>query len=299
MPTRTTRGVELYRLGDLDRGGLPGLTLYAGFRYRWLPQEDFYGLGPDTSVDDHSSYLEKSVQYSLVGGYQLAPRVALVGSVGLHQNFIGSGRDSALVATRDLFDDEVAPGLDRQPDLLQARAQLLVDGRDEVGNPRRGTFFAVELSRYDDLEEDEFAFWRVGVDARAYVPLGSVQRVLAVRGFFQLDDADPGNRVPFYLQESLGGSHTFRGFPSFRFRGEKILLLQAEYRWEASPALELALFADAGSVGRTDEPWNPDDLEFDWGAGLRLKSWKHVLLRLDWGHSHETSRLLFRFSSSY
>ena len=43
-----------------------------------------------------------------------------------------------------------------------------------------------------------------------------------------------------------GGSHTLRGFRTFRFRGEKVLLLQAEYRWEAWPALEFALFADAG-----------------------------------------------------
>lgn len=299
MPTRTTRGIELYRMGDLNRGGLPGLTLYAGFRYMWLPQEDFYGLGPDTSADGHSGYLEKSVRYSLVGGYQFSPRVALVGSAGLLQTFIGRGRDENVTAAQDLYDDEDAPGLDRQPDMLQVKAQLLVDGRDEVGNPHHGGFLAIELSRYDDLDFGEFAFWRFGIDARAYLQLGAAQRILALRGFFQLDDADPGNRVPFYLQESFGGSHTFRGFSSFRFRGEKALLFQVEYRWEASPALELVLFADAGSVGRTDEPWNADDLEFDWGTGVRLKSWKDVLLRLDWGHSNETSRILFRFSNSY
>jgi outer membrane protein assembly factor BamA len=132
-----------------------------------------------------------------------------------------------------------------------------------------------------------------------YLQLGSIQRILALRGFLQVDDADPGNRVPFYLQEALGGSHTLRGFSSFRLRGEKVLLLQAEYRWEASPALELVLFADAGSVGLTDRPWNPDDLAFDWGAGVRLKTWKDVLMRFDWGHSHETDRFLLRFSSSY
>ena len=48
--------------------------------------------------------------------------------------------------------------------------------------------------------------------------------------------------MPFYLQSFLGGSHTLRAYASQRFRGEKLALFQAEYRWEAAPAVELALF---------------------------------------------------------
>ena len=105
--------------------------------------------------------------------------------------------------------------------------------------------------------------------------------------------------MPFYLQQSLGGSHTLRGFESFRFRGEKVLLLQAEYRWEAAPWMELALFGDAGTVTRTGEDVDLSRLEADWGVGLRFKGHRLVFMRFDLAFSRETTRFLTRFSGAF
>ena len=84
-----------------------------------------------------------------------------------------------------------------------------------------------------------------------------------------------------------------------RFRGEDLLLLQAEYRWEAAPALELALFADAGAVASKASDLGFSGLETDWGLGLRLKTFRAVFVRLDVAHSAEGARALLRFNSSF
>ena len=46
----------------------------------------------------------------------------------------------------------------------------------------------------------------------------------------------------------LGGSHTLRGYPTWRFRDRNRLLLTGEYRWTAGPFVDMALFLDAGKV---------------------------------------------------
>ena len=158
---------------------------------------------------------------------------------------------------------------------------------------------ALAADRFDERGGDEFTFDRVAGDARAYVSLGSPQRVLAVRALAFADRPAAGARVPFYVQEALGGSHTLRGFRTFRFRGEKVLLFQAEYRWETWPALEFALFTDAGRVYGNGEDFAVSGLETDYGIGVRLKTHQAVIARFDVAHSRETTRFLFRFSPSF
>jgi hemolysin activation/secretion protein len=90
-----------------------------------------------------------------------------------------------------------------------------------------------------------------------------------------------------------------RGYPSFRFRGEKSLSLQAEYRWEAAPALELAVFVDAGRVYRPEEALGLDGLRASGGFGIRLKTYDDVLVRFDVGWGDEGGRAYLRFGPSF
>jgi outer membrane protein assembly factor BamA len=158
---------------------------------------------------------------------------------------------------------------------------------------------ALSLGRVDDRGREEFKFTRFAVDARGYLPLGSPQRVLALRAYTSLDDPAEGDRVPFYMQETLGTSHLLRGFPTFRFRGPKLLALQAEYRWEAIPALELAAFVDSGKVFDDMADFDLDGLETSYGFGLRLKSTTATLVRFDVAKSPEDTRLHLRFGAAF
>lgn len=77
--------------------------------------------------------------------------------------------------------------------------------------------------------------------------------------------AASGSRVPFYLPQTLGGvggvrsfndeilgsdatKATLRGFRDLRFRGTKLMLLQAEYRLKIAGPIDATLFVDAGTV---------------------------------------------------
>jgi len=298
FPLRSTKEDDVYELGDARRR-LSRLIAYASLRYRHFPQEDFFGLGEGSRRQDHSTFLLQDASYELVTGIQLTRHLAATVRTGFLQASLGPGEEDPFPTTQELFDDETAPGLLRQPDFLRFTGQLFLDHRDEPGNPHRGAMAALQVSRVDDRGGRAFQYTRLAADLRAYVPLGSPQRVLALRAFANRDDPDRGSRVPFYMAETLGGSHTLRGFRNFRFRGEKLLLLQAEYRWEAAPALELALFVDAGKIAGTDARLDLSDLEADYGVGVRVKTFDDLLVRFDVARSREDTRLLFRFSASF
>lgn len=299
LPLRSWKGDDVYELADTTLPGTRPLTFYLTLRYRSLPKEDYFGLGPGSLLGNHTSYGQKDAVAEFVVGYKLTPWLGVTGRSGFLSYRIRSGGDSSLPSIEEIFDESTAPGLTTQPDFAKVTGQIMIDFRDEPGNPQRGAVVALALSRYEDTGDDGFSFTRVALDARGFVPLGNPQRLLALRlrGFF--DDPSAGGAVPFYLQESLGGSHSLRGFDSFRFRGEKVLLAQAEYRWLAAPPVELAIFYDIGTVAAPGRDLELDDLRSDWGVGLRIKNFRSTLARIEYARGNETSRFIVRVSSSF
>jgi hypothetical protein len=296
IPQRSWRGDELYEIGNVEPG-FPGFPLYATFRYRYLPQEDFYGLGPESSLENRTTYLQEETRAYLRTGLQISKHFAWVVEGGYQWNTLGPGTSSSYPTTNDLFDDDEAPGLASPPNYLRLSTQLFFDFRDEPGNPHKGWMLAILGERLLDRSEDAFSFDRFGFDARGFLPLGSPQRILALRAALLSDHAAEGDRVPFFMQESLGGSHTLRGFDSFRFRGEKVELYQIEYRWEPAAFWELAIFTDAGAAAREGSSFG--DLHWDWGFGTRFKTYRDVVLRFEIAFSSETTRYYIRSSTSF
>ncbi len=211
----------------------------------------------------------------------------------------GPGTDDAFPEIGDLFDDGTAPGLARQPDFLRFDSVLYVNLMDTPGNPHQGGAIGLSYSRYDQRGGDEFDSDRVSLDTRGYLPLGSRQRILAMRFFISRVEAKQGSRIPFYLMPTLGGKETLRGFSEFRFRDAKLLYLSAEYRWEAAPAVEGVLFYDTGRASPEGEDLDFKHLEHNIGAGIRFKAMNRVLLRLDVGRGREGTVVHFQFGPSF
>ena len=115
-------------------------------------------------------------------------------------------------------------------------------------NARKGGWYRIEFSRYEDRDFDAYSFNRLDVDLRQFVPFLAERRVIAGRAYVSTSDTKAGQVMPFYLMPYLGGNDTLRGFREYRFRGPHALLLQAEYRYEIWSGLDGALFYDAGKV---------------------------------------------------
>ncbi len=291
-----------YQLVDFQLGQVNqperSLTAYADFRYRDFPQEDFFGLGTDSRESDRTDYRIEDAFLGATLRYRKDWFQTELRS-GFLMVDIDRGTDERFPDAQDLFDDQEAPGLEQQPDFFLVGATLLLDSRDQPGNPHEGGAIRFTVGRFDDLDGDEFDFTRVATDVFYYLPLWSSGRTFAFRFTTSLDIDDRGSRVPFYFQRTLGGSEMLRGFREFRFRDRNLVFLSTEYRWEAIPALEFALFYDAGKVFPRRSDFNLDGLQTSFGLGIRVKTRSSVVLRIDMAHSREGNRIYFKFGPAF
>jgi len=282
-----------------ERPGKVKSYLYLDLRYRYYPQERFYGVGADSSLEDRTTYLLEDGHYGAAAGYQFGRWVGVGARFAYLKVNTGPGTDDAFPEIGDLFDDGTAPGLARQPDFLRFDSVIFVNLMDTPGNPHKGAAIGLSYSRFDPRGGNDFDFDSLVLDARGYLPLGSKQRVLAVRFLASRDSADSGSRVPFYLMRTLGGKETLRGFADYRFRDAKLLYLSTEYRWEAAPAIEGVFFYDTGKVIPESNVLKFKHLEHNIGVGIRFKALNRVILRLDVGRGREGTLVHFQFGPSF
>lgn len=252
--------------------------LALGTQVRWadFTQVDHFGEGPDAPELNRHEYRIKST--NLVG-YATARPVKWLG-IGTE---IGWLKPSI---------SETAISLPAQTTFLHSEASVTADTRDFPGHPTRGALLRAAAANYSDRQAGVFNFRRYEGEAAAFLPLADSRVVLALRGWLVASDTGEGQAVPFYLQPSLGGHNTLRGYPDFRFHDRNMLVLNAESRIAMMTHVDAAVFVDAGNVAS-----RVGDLDFDkrsYGAGLRLHSRRQTFARFDVARGSEGWRVLFR-----
>lgn len=278
-----------------------GLVEFGGTAaWRDYPQEDFFGAGSDSIQENHTSYALQMTDVSAHGTLKPLAKLRLGGTLGFVSPTVDRGTDSRVPSIEELFTDASAPGLLQQPDFLYRNLFARLDYRDQAGNPRSGGLFTATYTWYGDRGLDRFSFRQLDAEAAHFFPIFDKKRVIALRTRLVTTQTAAGQDVPFYFLPYIGGSRTVRGFEEFRFRDRNVFFMNVEYRWEVFSALDMALFVDAGDVGRE---WS--DIEFGhlkkaYGVGFRFNTYKNVFLRLDIGTGGgEGIQYFFKFGRAF
>jgi hypothetical protein len=264
------------------------------------PQEDFYGMGPDSSTDNRVDYLYD--RRELQGRAVLKPIPGLQGGVryGRLNTSLGPGTDRRYPSLEERFDDSAAPGLVDQPDYSYTDLFAAADYRDQPGNPRAGGFYGVMWRQHEDRDFDRYSFRLFQADLQQFIPIFDKKRVFAVRGRVATTATDDGQTVPFFLRPTLGGSDSLRSVADYRFRDNNTLSINLEYRWEAFSGLDMALFTDWGKVAARAADLDFGDMERAYGIGFRFNTFKSVFLRIDVALAGaDTPRLFFKYSKAF
>ncbi len=263
------------------------------------PSVDFYGFGPDSRQSGRTNY--RLTDTSGDGVFGVRPiNGLLVGASGGYAQFkTDSGTSSQSPSTTDVYTRAELPGLSQTSDFGRYAAFAEYDWLNRAATPSSGGYYLFQYTLYNNVSNRPYDFSRYDAGIEQYFNIFNQRRVFALRGAATLTDAAGGNAVPFYLQPTLGGAYTLRGFPSFRFTDNDALILTGEYRWEAFSCLDMALFVDAGKVFRQASQLNLHHLEYDGGFGLRF-DWNHrVFLKLDVGFSTEGAQVWFVFGDVF
>jgi outer membrane protein assembly factor BamA len=297
----TTRNYQMLS-GDFSLPYLADDRLEVGARvlYRHNPQEDFWGLGPDSLEDNRVSY---RVNYTNVEGRVIANPIAWIEAgarIGSLNGSLGSGTDSRFPSIEDRFTEATAPGLAIQPDYRYGEVFGAIDVRDQRDNARAGGLYSLTWRRYADLDFDRYSFGEIDLLLQQFFPIFDKKRVIAVQGRLLSTHADDDQIVPFYFRPTAGGSTSIRGFNDFRFRDNTASYVNLEYRWEAFSFLDMALFSDWGTVAPAVDELRWSAMKNGYGLGFRINNYKSVFYRIDIGFGGgEGVHYYFKFGKAF
>jgi hypothetical protein len=275
-----------------------GLHLYA--KTRNLPQLPYYGIGPSTNTGNRADYRMNNQSVGADVSNPLSSWLAVGGRFETVWTQLNGTFDPDVTPIQAKYNETSAPGLLRQPTMLHTEVYL------RPHHPSITPYFLdykIGYNFYHDTGGGQFSFQRFVADVRHNVyperSFGQIRRdsILSLRAYLSTAHTSSGSVVPFYYQETLGGSDingepTLRGYRDYRFRGPDILLFQAEYNRRLWGPLGGLVFYDAGTVETKFSNLDINRLRQSFGFGISLfladKIWFKAYVGLGGGEGRHT-----------
>ena len=299
LKLRATMGLNFRQKYELSFTGIQFLngSVLTDFHlgYRLLVDESFFGIGPNTTTDDRSTFAQELswVHLGFDGGF--GSRISIKTLLTLEQNNIYKSRNEDNPHTVDLYSKTDIPGLETEVKILGSQFDFVYDSRDMKGGPTSGQEFHLNLGIFTQIQKREYGFWKVKADLRQYIHLFH-GRTLALRLAGEMTEPFTNKAVPFYYLSELGRRETIRGFKRGRFRDYDMVLGSVEYyypiRKTMANTVDAFLFLDAGQVANNiikDFEFATQQIGF--GGGVVVHNKESEALRLMLGRSDEQYRV--------
>jgi hypothetical protein len=269
------------------------LSLLGGWRE--ATQVAFYGFGTDSAKSNRTNYAFKQPFGSAVLTLWPARRVFMLrgGADVAEWSMEGASGSFPPVDTR--YTPATLPGLGNRTTFIHSHGTVGIDWRTADDYSRRGGFYGVTVHDYTD-RDDQFGFQKVDYEVIQHLPILREAWVISLRAFAQTTSNKSGQQIPFFMLPSVGGGSSLRGYPSWRFRDENSLLLQAEWRIMANRFLDTAVFYDAGKVAAHKSDLDLNGMKHDVGFGVRFHSPISTPLRVEIARGREG--FIFNLSTS-
>jgi hypothetical protein len=275
---------------------------------------NFFGIGPrlprDFKTDFHTE--SRSVQAS----FYRELMAHLQGGVysQLMNTYSFQGRNTTDPTIDVNFSGDInspisqwAPGLFTHTKILTSGAYLLYDRRDDSQGLVRGGQIFGRFSSSDGLKDQEafsdYGWNEAELDLRGYIPIAGPKTSLALRSRGQVKLPKGGSQIPFYDLSWLGGREYVRGYQTYRFRANNVVIFSAELRRTVYTktnfrGVDVFGFADTGQVWgdarssadplvALNEGFSASNWHSGVGGGIQYRHTRHLAARLEVGRSNE------------
>ena len=267
--------------------------------WRDATQVGFYGIGPDTSVDDRSNYRFKQPYGSALLTVFPTRKFLMLRGGAEYSRWNQEPGEGSSPSVETIYTPATLPGLGSEVTYLHTQGTIGLDGRTSPGYSRRGAYLGATLHDYNDRDK-AFGFQMAEYEGIAHLPILREAWVLSFRARVQTAFDKDDQQTPFFMLPALGGGSNLRGYSSWRFRDKNSLLLSAEWRIMVNRYLDMAFFYDAGKVAARTSDLDFDGLKDDYGFGLRFHGPFATPLRVELAHSRESSiRFIFSAGPSF
>jgi outer membrane protein assembly factor BamA len=258
-------------------------SLSVSSRYRNYPQEDFWGLGPNTPNSARKNYLMEDLDTTATVTATI-DKLRVGASTGYLKINTGPGRDTRYPILPEAYE--------LQPSFGHVGAFVEYKSLDENSDPHKGGSYSFQWTAYLGT------FQNYDVDLRYFVPVTASDRIgFRMESWFT--HAKPEEQIPFFMLPFVGGTETVRGFSQARFRDRNALLLNSEYRHSLNGFLDVVGFVDAGRVFPNAENFGLRYLHPGYGVGARVKFGSRMFFGIDLGFSSEGRKVYFRSNQMF
>jgi hypothetical protein len=291
------RGESSFTFNDLMNGHL---EVKADGAYENAASVFFFGEGPDSLKSNQSNFRREFTTAHLASTFHLLDDKLTAGYTvgGLLVN-VGKGDSSDYPSSDVIFNEGNTPGLTQQTDFITGTGAIKLDLTQEGFSNPKGLVLEAADSQFFDKGGANASFHFLQTQATYTLPFWNGMRAISFRARNETTFPGSGQTVPFYLQPTLGGPDTLRGYDRYRFYSNGSSLLSGEYRISISGVVEMALFGDGGNVYQRAGLIGFRDLKGDGGVGLRVKGKEQTVLRFDVGVSPEGVNVWFVFNPSF
>jgi len=169
---------------------------------------------------------------------------------------------------------------------------ITYDTRDDVFNPTEGWYDSFSVQFSGGILGGDYDYRKYDLVLRTYITTDILEEkgeestlvntinegVLALRAMGGYSDS----KLPSFDRYEIGGVSTIRGYDYEEFSGDKMLVLNAEYRFPLAENFQGVVFADCGNAWDYDEPISINDLKFGAGLGVRFDT-PIGAIRIDYG----------------
>jgi outer membrane protein assembly factor BamA len=259
--------------------------IFGGFDFKRIPF-DFFGIGdhtPKNPIDNYTPLWRGGDILFTRNFYRTPDGEGLSAGIGTEYRYdlILSSDSGGLIQTANV------PG---SKGGLSAGWGIIVDydTRDNVFSSHDGVYADFRTMVYSKFVGGSFNFTRVTLDTRDFIPVLS-NHTFAMQGLLTFVNGVE----PFYTMAGLGGEQVMRGIFESRFRDNDMAVFQTEYRMPIIWRFGLVGFADIGEVAPVVSKFNLSGIKWTAGAGIRLivSEAEHVVVRLDYGFTYDSSEL--------
>lgn len=271
------------------------------------PKEDFFGTGANSFRSERTTFFQRQIGARLDASWEVNKKIKVGAFTELTRNDITDGSDARGIPITSKFDSQTLAGLDRNIRLLDSGIFVELENRDEPDSPHSGWFTRFSFSDTESPGRSNFGWHNYQFDSRAYIPISSKDRVLALRLLGDLKDIKGGSAIPFFRLAKLGDNETLRGYELYRYQGINALHLNIEYRFKLIQGIETGgfrgmeaiFFGDFGQVFNKRKELRWANIQSSWGGGLQFTSRKSVAMAVLYAQSPEGGRLIMRFGKTF
>jgi len=246
-------------------------------RNKQMPIMPFYGLGPNTNVNKSVLFSQRDTRAGIILTNPFLSWFQVSGTFESLWPNVGGVTGTNVTSIQTVYTEQTAPGLATQPNFLHYEIFPYV--HFHFFENRFLVDYRVRYGYFQDTSTGHYSFRRLDLDfGHSIFPETEdkhrrLDSILTTRFKISLSDKGAANAIPFYLQETIGGSDidneaTLRAFKDYRFRAPNSFLVQEEFDRRIKGPVGIMLFYDAGKVALAHSDINFSNMHQGFGGGL-------------------------------